>query len=416
MRMVHDNIIYLCCEVVNDNYLSYTRQPSEKAKFFLELLNRKSEYEINSIITKEVERHFLGQVEYPHLNDQFDKEATLLDLDSPLVYQRSNPYVFLTVHKKTKLAILLLLDPSLDTDPSMDADQISRRNIFLNFDGEAHCFNCFLELETHLGLRPLDTPKLQVTMEYFTGCDSLSNHPESKFYSCLLLGEAFNSEYYHHTSVSDRGRAALETNLKQYDFYELYSSPRVLLYIVKEYGNSDIDNIDQNTDLIFVVELVLLQNSAILKINKNIVEALSRKSKVKFKEIGEMYVKFGESMLLREKNVFKYLLVQNLADKLTAVFEFDRLFQDYQYNQQHLEHIVQLRASRTAEIESRVINFVAIFLALVQIVPLLSEWNHHLGVMENIQNMEYYMLSFGMFVTVIIFLVIIKNRKNRSKN
>lgn len=188
-----------------------------------------------------------------------------------------------------------------------------------------------------------------------------------------------------------------------------------MLYIVKEYGNSDIDNIDQNTDLIFVVELVLLQNSAILKINKNIVEALSRKSKVKFKEIGEMYVKFGESMLLREKNVFKYLLVQNLADKLTAVFEFDRLFQDYQYNQQHLEHIVQLRASRTAEIESRVINFAAIFLALVQIVPLLSEWNYHLGVMENIQNMEYYMLSFGMFVTVIIFLVIIKNRKNRSK-
>lgn len=416
MKIVHDSIIYFSCEVLNDRYLQFVKRPTKDAQQFLKVLKGKSDYEINSMITNEIDRYFLGCMDYPHLNDQFEKEVFSLNVESKMIYKKSSPYVFLTVHKKTKTAILLLVDPLLDTDPSMDADQISRRNIFLNFDQGQVYFNCFSELQNRMGLKPLDTPKLQVTMKCFSGSEKLSTHSEHGFYSSLLLGEAAHSEFYHHMLVSDKGKMALENNLKQYDFYDLYSSSRVILYIIKGYGDSFKKNIDQNTDLIFVLELVLFQHTVILKINKNIVGALSKKSKVKFKEIGEMYVKFGESMLLREKNVFKYLLVQNLADKLSLVFEFDRLFQEYQYNQQHLEHIVQLRASRIAEIESRVINIVAIILAFVQIFPLLSEWNYDLNWFENLKQMQYYLTGMGIFSAFIILLMVLKNRRNRKKN
>lgn len=414
MKRVHDNIIYISCEVLNNKYLEHVKPCDKHAETFLNSLALKSNYEINSLITSEMERYFLGVREYPHLTDQSRNDQQRLDSNYSGIYKKTKPYVFMTVHKRTKLAVLMIVDIALDTDPSMDVDQVSRRNLFLMFDEAGREYaRCFSDFQSLLGLKPLDTPKIQVTVSKFEKSDNLLESKDRDYYSSLLLGEARSSDSYTHALVSERGLQALAHNLRQYDFYSMYATSRVILCVLNYDEIKFWDILEDNLDMVFIIELVLLQNAAILNINRIIVDALSKKTKVKYKEISEMYVKYGESMFLREKNVFKYLVVQNLADELTKSFEFDRLFNDYQYNQQHLEHIVQLRASRAAEVESRVINILAIILALLQIVPLIASWDFGITIVENLKNWFYYWAG-GIAALFMLALVIINLRRRRK--
>lgn len=399
----HDSIFFLCCEIINNVYEKVAEEGSKEKEDFIRELKKFSDYEISSSITQELSRYYLGSFKFAHVRD--DMNDSFIEDDS-LIIDKSLAHFYVTVHKNTRIAILMIVDPSVKIDPTSDVDQMSKNNLFFDFDNK----NCYVKLssviEKKFGLKDLNSTRALITMKK-------SQNYSTEFFQSLLMGESYHSNVVNYSINSDTAKYLLKKNIRQYSFYDLFVSSKVLLFFLEDFDNYE-DNMVDEISIVFICEMILLQNSAILRTNRKIVEALSKNKKISLLDIENFYIEFGATMFLREKDIYKYTLVQNLANEITNAFEHKKIMENFLDNRKHLEHIVQLKASRTAEKEVKIINVIAITLALIQVIPLISQWNKELEFFENIYII---MAEFTTVSIFILFLIYYRNfKRKQSKN
>lgn len=365
---------------------------------YVNSLNKFTDYECNNNIVKSLNRKFLGKLLLGCIDDYYTKE----------VLQTQEAYLFLTSHKKTKLHILTVVVPNNKMSTTMLQDQATSDNLYIyNNDW----INLITYIEKKYNFKICGKPKTIVC---------LSNKPKNiEEMNAMLASEAFEGEYTINYDESILTSNALEeiakNDISQYGFFEAYASDIAIVFILKNFSDSYKENLRQQTLVLVVAELVMLQDASIKRTNQKIVDGLSKEGNVSLKFIENLYKEFGKTVVFWDTDNFYYKSSQGFADLIYKSFKTHEHFELYKKDQEFLEHIVDLKNAQSTNRENKILNIIAILLALLQVVPVIIEFVNWILGKVSFSNVLFAISGTGITFTLIL-LIIIKFRKSNKKH
>ena len=190
----------------------------------------------------------------------------------------------------------------------------------------------------------------------------------------MIASESYTSDRVDYKLNSKEFKKICSDNFSQYDFYEIYASRDAVVYVLHTFDDNLITNIQDEVPILFIMELIMFQDAAVLRTNNKIVDQLSKNGSVSISFIENLYKEFGKTIKFWNKGVFKYETVQNLSSKINEAFGTENTLAEYYKNQDFLEHIVNLRDLQNSNKESKILNIIALVLTVVQVVPLILEF------------------------------------------
>lgn len=369
-------------------------EEEELANNYIEIMDKYSDYECNNSIAGELRRKFIGKETLVCLKDDYDGTIS----------SKEEAYLFLTSHKTTNLHILTILIPNNHSLTTEIQDNAVSDHLMI--DKESHTININDYIQEKYNLIKCGACKSVIC---------LSKKPEDplEFYN-LLSAETYNGKYNtKYTSGHITSKEVInssEDDISQYKFYEAYSSLNSILYIFDHFSNDFSNNIKYEALILFIVELTILQNSAISRTNKKIVDGLKQEGNVSLTFIEQLYKEFGKTSVFWNPNNFKYNTSQNLADKINESFRTKEMLEVYQRNQSFLEHIVDLKNAQESNRENTILNLIAIILALLQVLPLILDFIN--WIVGGNTYVAYGTTGTLTLFTVFIILIIMKRKKS----
>ncbi len=205
----------------------------------------------------------------------------------------------------------------------------------------------------------------------------------------ILSGETYLSLFQSFRIYNGPLIEAATTNLASYDYYTAYMSERVLVFILKEQGLEDqppdaeyteeyeveegsreylaLTRIGLSATMLFIVELVMFQNTSLLKMTTRVSRALTQAGNVPWEYINRVYEEYGKTIQFWKTDNFKYFGTQCEARHIRKAFENDEMKAVYNEQQEYLQKIVDLNNAELERRNSTVINIVGILLALFQV-------------------------------------------------
>ena len=220
------------------------------------------------------------------------------------------------------------------------------------------------------------------------------------------------SKYFKYKMGNTEIEEMAENNISSYDFYELYVSQNAVVYCTESFQENFSENIDDEVLLIFICEIAILQNAAISRINKKIVDELLENSDISSRKTLKLQVDFGKTILLWDNNIYNYYLAQRLSDKMIEAFGNNEVLQEYNKNKEHIERIVAIRNGIMSEIEGRILNILAFILSISELIQLIEAIKNYL---EGIP-ITYSLVAGGTSATVAITILVILRNKKRRRN
>ena len=301
-------------------------------------------YECNNATFRTLERFYLGQFELACYDDNYD--GTVLDVE-PV-------HLFVTAHRKTGLYIVTLAIHDNRYIPTQLIDQMSTDHLDIRRPGEADFVPAEQYLYDRFGLTLCGESKC-------VAC--LSNKPEDELeLAYILAGETYVSEHidYH---LNDNRVAPLLENHACYDYYESYISRSVIAFVFEDYPDSIFDRLDDEASVLFVVEIVLFQNTAVLRTNRRVVEELDENDGITNAEIEELYLEFGQTMKFWSTDIFKYPFSQLEAEEVIRSFGIDKALDEYHRNQTFIDRLIEIKSNMANEVADGRMNFILYCLA-----------------------------------------------------
>lgn len=350
------------------NFCSTMPMPSTLTNQFLKTFDHTSKYDCSSEIANKIHRSYLGDFEFACSDNNYEITFPMKLLPHRCL-SRFRGSLFFSTYRETGLSILFLSIPQVEYNITLLADQISMEYLYLcdPQQGEFIIWRDFLK--NHFGIIPTDVPRaLFVLPKQSISSSRLKN---------LLAGDAddgYLDKYDRYHIRSRKVKSEAQTNIAVYDFYSAYCSSRFLACILNNFSEEYANNLEKEIDMLFICELILFQIAAITRTNQEILDGLSSPTKLTLKTIEAMHTQFGKTVHLWNNNNFKYTQVQELASSIQAAFGIPELLNTYYCNQDYLEHMVNIKRSISAEKEGKVINFLALLLAAIQVIPILTAW------------------------------------------
>lgn len=387
------------------NIISSTYE-DEIEKEFLKDLEKSSKYQCDINITQDMERYFIGKNNIACLN--FNRDKTVID--------KEEVYMFLTKHTKTNIYILTIMNLKNEFSPTQLQDQVTTDNIYV-YDENEKMINIYDYIKSKYNLDLCGKPKNLL---------SISNLPSNNLeFECMLASEVYdpycdNREDFRINSDEIKTQSA--DNFSQYAFYELYASKSSVIYVLKNFKDNSIINVQNEVAILFIMEIIMFQEASVLRTNNKIVNQLSQSGSVSLKFIEDLYKEFGQTIRLWNRYVFKYETVQNIALKINEAFKTENTLNEYYKNQEFLEHIVNLRDIQNSNRESKILNLIVLILTIIQVVPIIFEFidwifNTNLNII-NIFDYKY-LVSLSTLLLIMIILILkgnINKRKNKQYN
>ncbi len=323
------------------------------------MLNRHVEYETNSDVFKgnQLSRFYIGNPE----NDNGAFYLACYDDDYDDIPLYDEPvHLFITGHRETGLYIVTLAVMNNSYIPTQLIDQMSAGHLDISpRKGEG-----YVSIEDYIRdrfkLEKCGEPKCVVC---------LSNEPEDRDeLAYLLSGETYISkhiDYHIRPHLLDK----LLEDHSSYDYYTSYISNSVIAFVFADGYYSDVilERLDSAASVIFVVEIVLFQNTAILRTNKKVVQELSdEEEEVSQQNIEDLYIEFGKTMRFWNSDIFKYPYSQREADEVIHSFGIDKTLEDYYRNQQFLDRMIELKSNIAEQESGNVMNNILFFLSIIE--------------------------------------------------
>lgn len=354
---------------------------------YLEILEQTENYECDKKIASSIDRKCINKCELAYMSDVYDTEE----------HQWVACHLVYTFQESTKLGILQIVIPKCPKDDTQIGDIVSSGNLMLKIKDQAVAVNEYIE-SIDLDI----CGKIRVIY-----CNSIKNKQERQL-EYLLAGETANSEHADYKISNNAVLDKAKNNLAKYDFYELYASQKSVVYLLNEFKENFVENIGSEALLIFICEIAILQNSAISRINMQIIDELMLNSNISSRKTLKLQVEFGKTILLWDNSVYKYFMAQELSNDIVSAFETNELMEEYRKNSSHIEQIAALKNGIASDIQGKILNFLAFVLSLSELIQLLS------GVVAYIKGKEVVVgISGGGILLLILLLALIKNRKNK---
>ena len=378
--------------------ISQNIECDEIAREYLNCIKEKSAYENNNV-TKDLKRTFIGKNYIACLNYNYDGN----------VIAKEPVYMFLTEHKLTGLYLLTIMNLKNKFSPTQIQDQVTTDNIFI-YDESNKMININDFMKNKFKLERCGEAKTLL---------SLSNKPKDSLeFNCMLASETYKSfadDGHYYRLTSEEIEKASKDNFSQYDFYEIYAYKSAVIYILKTFGDNDILNIQDEIPILFIMELIMLQSASVLRTNNEIIEQLSKGGTVSLRFIENLYKEFGKTIRFWNKDVFKYVTVQNISSKINEAFDTKNITEEYYKNQDFLEHIVNLRDIQDSNKESKILNIIVLILTIVQVIPIIIEFINWFFSL-NIKNFGFiYWVDLSILLLILVILLL-KKRIEKKKN
>ncbi len=358
---------------------------------YLDKLNETTKYECNERISKSINRYYLCNIDMAYYVDDDYDELKAIKFSAELV---------LTYQKDTKLGILQLLIPSCSLDASQVGDMVSKGYIKIYENNALISIKKYIQ--ENFNLRFSGKCRTVYSM-------SLDNKIKENL-EYLLVGEVEDSIHnglkLKNSEINERAR----NDISVYDFYELYVSKSSFVYYTKKFSDVFEDNITEIVLLIFICEIAMLQNAAIIRINNQIMDELVENSNIKAKQTLNLQVEFGKTIILWENNIYNYENVQILSNRIVEAIGTKELFEEYKRNKEHIEQIASLKSGIASEIEGKVLNVLAFILSVADLVQI---WNVIKGNING-EIVQYTVIAGTSFTVIFILLLIYRNRKKRT--
>ncbi|MBQ9860544.1 MAG: hypothetical protein IJO76_07735 [Clostridia bacterium] len=354
------------------------------------------DYECSNPTFRSLRRYYLGEFALACYDDNYDGT----------VIATERAHLFVTAHRKTGLCIVTVAVHDNTFIPTQLIDQMSTEHLNILVPEKGEYISVEGYMNTRFGLRRCGESKCVVC---------LSNKPADELeLAYMLAGETYVSEHIDYHLHPDRVGALLE-NHACYDYYESYISRSVVAFVFKDYEESIFDRLDDEASVLFVVEIVLFQNTAVLRTNRRVVESLGENENVSNEEIKDLYLEFGRTMGFWSTDIFKYPFSQMEADEVIRCFGISKALEEYHRNQSYIDRLIEIKSTITNERSSNRMNFILYVLAWVQSVAiLLSGLLWILQSLLRVQNTTWWGIGcvvFSMVVGLWIYTYIMKGKE-----
>ncbi len=323
------------------------------------MLNRHVEYETNSDVFKagQLSRFYIGNPE----NDNGAFYLACYDDDYDGIPLYDEPvHLFITGHRDTGLYIVTLAIMNNSYIPTQLIDQMSSGHLDISMKKGEGYVSVEEYIKDRFKLEKCGEPKC-------VAC--LSNEPEDRDeLAYLLSGETYISKHidYH---IRPHLLDELLRDHSSYDYYTSYISGSVIAFVFADGYYSDVilERLDSAASVIFVVEIVLFQNTAILRTNKKVMYELSDEDEdVSQQNIDDLYIEFGKTMRFWNADIFKYPYSQREADEVIQSFGIKKTLDAYRRNQQFLDRMIELKSNIADQKSSEVMNNILFFLSIIE--------------------------------------------------
>lgn len=379
-----------------------TGNPDEERSYgdlYCDTLNEHVMYECNASVFKQLDRFYLGEFTLACYNDDYD--GTVFDTEKV--------HLFVTAHKKTGIYIVTLGIHDNLYIPTQLIDQMSTNHLDILNEKNGKYENISDYMNREFSLYLCGNAKC-------VAC--LSNEPKDKAELVYILsGETYVSEHIDY-KIREAHYAELLQNRACYDYYDSYISNSVIAFIFKEYSNDLAERLERETSELFIVEIVLFQNTAVHRTNKRVVEELYETEGVTNEEIERLYLEFGNTMKFWSTDIYKYPFSQKEADEVIKIFGIDAALEDYHRNQAFIDRLIEIRSNIASEKSDSRMNFILYFLAWIQVVGILV--SGYAFVFSDILSKTAYVIGGIIFIAlqlvvalIVYFNYIVKKTKRR---
>lgn len=415
----------------NKNSIKGEEIPDE-IKPLLETLDDCIKYEYKTKIAKELNRVYLGNFRFLHTSDNYpDNEE-----QTPYIRGEEIVHVSLLAHQTTNMYVVMLCIPNCRYSPSQIEDQLFQGYVMIrpesDLDLDERGFPKYYRLNDYLcdryGLYQCGDGKALLCSSGIPEDTIHINNPEelpcvgerkiSQEFLNILTCETYQS-VYQQFFVRSKALINMATNNRcVYDYYETYMSENMVAFILKDFSENLAERMELAATYVFIVELVLFQNTALNKLNKNVSSALSHEGDVSYEYIDGLYRDYAKTIKFWNSNNFKYYGTQLEAAQIRDAFDNEDLREQYNEQQEFLEHMVEVKNARTQERNGMVINIFGTILAVIGIqdfaVRILSTLYGHIGIpmVEATKTFDVTILGGGTLFIIILLLLARKRRQS----
>ncbi|MBR7132233.1 MAG: hypothetical protein IKD04_01730 [Clostridia bacterium] len=382
-----------------EKYKASNTDQNDYGDMYCEIVTEHVNYECNNPVFREVERLNLGKFTLACYDDDYD--GTVLDTEQA--------HIIITTHQKTGLYIVTLAIHDNHYIPTQLIDQMSTDHLEILNEETGKYINVIEYMSEKYNLSLCGEAKCVVC---------LSKEPEDKTeLGYLLSGETYVSEHidYH---IRDVRIKEMLRNRAIYDYYDSYISPSVIAFIFKEYSDDLEKRLERETSELFIVEIVLFQNTAVLRTNRRVVAELDESDGITNTEIEELYLEFGHTMRFWSADVFKYPFSQIEADEVINSFGIAQAREEYLRNQQFIDRLIELKGNIESERSNSRMNFILYVLAWIEGASILLSGLMLIFDMIGITHKFWWgLLSIGVcvFIAMFIYFTLISGKKITKK-
>lgn len=413
-------------------------------KPLLKELDKSIRYEYKTNIAEELERVYLGSFRFLHTSDDYpegeeqngmennDSSTTIKEKKYPYIRGEELVHVSLLTHCSTNMYVVMLCIPNSRYSPSQIEDQFYQGYLMIRPDSNENWkdtdergFPKYIKLNDYLseqyGLFQCGDGKALLCSSGIPEDTIEINNPEelpfiegrkiSQEFINILTCETYQSVYQQ---FFVRNKALMNMAINNrcvYDYYETYMSKNMVAFILKDFSDNLAERMELAATYVFIVELVLFQNTALNKLNKNVSTALSHEGNVSYDYIDGLYRDYAKTIKFWNSSNFKYYGTQLEAEQIRDAFDNEELRDQYNEQQEFLEHMVEVKNARTQERTAMVVNIFGTILSVIGIqefaVRMLKKFYEYIGITIDNATSTFDVLIIGggtLFISILLLL------------
>jgi hypothetical protein len=310
---------------------------------YLEKMKNISASELVDRVSNSFERYFLGEYDLLVLADELSDS-----IENKKVIDSAKIKLFITACERTRLSVLVGVICDYEGNPTNILDQITREELVLQVNKRVKVSD-FIRSEFQI-IKNGEAKTCLIQNEK-SSIDDVLYYMATETNDSSLVDTKIISSKYHQLAVD---------NLAVYDFSDIYVSESVIYQVLHdEDGN---DRLQYEGLLIFIVELLVMQLSAVFRTNNKVALALEENQSINVKEYEKFSNEFANTLSIWQINIYRYKGAQTIANAIAERFEIEKVRKNYKQNDEFLQSIINTRNVKNAMKESNILFYVAILL------------------------------------------------------
>ena len=338
--MKSDLFVLIPCHIQDGGKIEQFNQDieSDYGKDYLATLEEVSQTELVNRVNKSFNRAFLGTHKLSVYSDSSGPKKLIEVIDV---------YMFITYCHINRLAVLSLVVNDYMGNVSTIIDQVAREDMIIN----DMSIDTFLKQEFQLVKN--GEAKMVLTQNH-------KNEDEILYY---LATETSESELVKTNIISPKYIDFSKKNIAVYDFSDIYASEALVYQVFKEKNNQ----LQYQGLLVFIVEILVMQLSAVYRTNNKVSMALEENLQLNVKDYEKYSIEFANTMSLWQIDIYRYKGAQSIANIISERFGIQRVLDNYKQNDKFLQNIINTNNVKNSLFESWILFVIAVVLFLKEV-------------------------------------------------